>query len=594
MYRGNLANLYMGRGEVERARSLLREIVAGYDPAAAEIAFARAAALSSLATAERRLGELGPAEEHVRQALAIHEGRAPESLGALHARNVLGSVLQAQKRWPEATAMHLRALETAERTAPASATASETLAHLGAVALASGSLDEAERRYAAALELQRAIAPGTRQEAEWLHARGNVSAARGRGDEAIDRWLEAIAVLDGLRGRLGGPVEAGAGFTSLYHELYWAPLDALAARGRAEEAYLLSERFRAQAFLASLAGRDLDLAVDLSPELDRERRRLAALYDATLRRVRTASGPLDSPARAQLRTELDQVRAQREENEGRVVAASPRQAALRLPHPADAVATLAALPARTLMLAYVLGPERSWLFVLGPQKRPVAAIQLPTGLPEFHRAVTEFRRLADHPGTREAGRLELAGATLSRLLLAPAAERLRDADHLLVVPDGPLHLLPWAALPEPGRRSQAPQAPNRWSRGARCRSRSRRRRCASCAPLHRREAGSSSPSAIRCPRRQDPSSRRSPDRATRWRKSASFSASDLRCSSARKPPRPACSPRRPMPHDSISPATRWSIQPCLSNPVSCFRRRRAMASSRCGRSTNGCGCRPIW
>ena len=355
--------------------------------------------------------------------------------------------------------MHLRALETAERTAPASATASETLAHLGAVALASGGLDEAERRYAAALELQRAIAPGTRQEAEWVHALGNVSAARGRGDEAIDRWLEAIAVLDGLRGRLGGPVEAGAGFTSLYHELYWAPLDALAARGRAEEAYLLSERFRAQAFLASLAGRDLDLAVDLSPELDRERRRLAALYDATLRRVRTASGPLDSPARAQLRTELDQVRAQREENEGRVVAASPRQAALRLPHPADAVATLAALPTRTLMLAYVLGPERSWLFVLGPQKRPVVAIQLPTGLPEFHRAVTEFRRLADHPGTREAGRLELAGATLSRLLLAPAAERLRDADHLLVVPDGPLHLLPWAALPEPAIASAAGAEP---------------------------------------------------------------------------------------------------------------------------------------
>ena len=60
----------------------------------------------------------------------------------------------------------------------------------------------------------------------------------------------------------------------------------------------------------------------------------------------TARRAPSSPAPNSIR-----LRAQREENEGRVVAASPRQAALRLPHPADAVATLAALPTRTLMLA---------------------------------------------------------------------------------------------------------------------------------------------------------------------------------------------------------------------------------------------------
>ncbi|HEX6199921.1 MAG TPA: CHAT domain-containing tetratricopeptide repeat protein [Thermoanaerobaculia bacterium] len=448
--RGNLANLYLLRGEVERARDLLAELVAYFREESPDAVFALATNLTNLAEAERGLGELAAAEEHLRQALAIKEERAPESLGTANALNALGRVLRLRERWAEAGEVHGRALRVAEAVAPAGPLAAEAQAELGAVALGQGDLEAAERRYRRALEMQRELAPGTVYEARWRHALGRIAERRGRPEAALPQYLEAVEVLEALRGRLGGAGEAGAGFTSLHHELYWRPIDLLASAGRGAEAFHLLERYRAQALLAMLAGRDLDLSADLPPELDRERRRLAALYDAVLQRLSWVSGGPAAGDRQGLRERLDGIRREQQEVEDRIRLASPALGRLRTPEALDAAAAGAGLPPGTLLVSYAVGPERSWLFALGPEPYGLLAAEVTAGADELRRIVTLHRELMERPQGRRGAR-RAAGEALGRRLLGPVADRLGSARHVVVVPDGPLHLLPWAALPDPGR-----------------------------------------------------------------------------------------------------------------------------------------------
>lgn len=449
-YRLNLGNVYRARGELDRAHDLFTELATFYREERPEAVFARGVTLTNLAETERQLGRLDDAEEHAREALALKQKRAPHSLGTVNALNALGRILQLRHRWSAARDLHAEALRIAEKVSPSGPLTAEAHAELGKIDLAEGMLDAAESRYRRALELQRALAPGTEYEARWTHALGRIEARRGRPDAALHRYLEAVDVLESLRGRLGGGAEAGAGFTSLHHELYWRPLDLLASLDRSAEAFRLLERFRAQELLAMLARRDLDLSADLEPELDRERRRLAARYDAALQRLWWATGEPDGEARRALREELDRIRRRQKEVEDRILAASTRLGRLRNPEPLDAVATRAMLPRETLLLSYALGPERSWVFALGPGLEEVEAVELSDGLEDVRRRVATHRALVARPHGR-ARALRTAGASLTRTLLAPVAGHLRSADHLLVIPDGPLHLLPWAALPEPGR-----------------------------------------------------------------------------------------------------------------------------------------------
>ena len=102
----------------------------------------------------------------------------------------------------------------------------------------------------------------------------------------------------------------------------------------------------------------------------------------------------------------------------------------------------------TVVLAYSLGGERSWLWRL--DRRGLAAWELPPRL-EVHavaRRAVELLRRSHRRETRTA--LTAALCDAARILLAPAAADggLGDA-RLAVVGEGILHFLPFAALPDP-------------------------------------------------------------------------------------------------------------------------------------------------
>jgi CHAT domain-containing protein len=99
----------------------------------------------------------------------------------------------------------------------------------------------------------------------------------------------------------------------------------------------------------------------------------------------------------------------------------------------------AALPADTAVLAYFVGDQRShaWLLTRNELRHAV----LP-GKQEIQGMVTAF--IAAQRARTPRGRMESTAALLGGLL------RGIDARRILVLPDGPLNSLPFAALPLPG------------------------------------------------------------------------------------------------------------------------------------------------
>ena len=101
-----------------------------------------------------------------------------------------------------------------------------------------------------------------------------------------------------------------------------------------------------------------------------------------------------------------------------------------------------------LLAAYHLGSERSVLWLLSADR--LDTYTLPPRDRVETLALEAHTLMSSPPARRGAYRLRHLRAELGRLLLEPAAERLLEAERLVVVPSGALHYLPFAALPDPG------------------------------------------------------------------------------------------------------------------------------------------------
>ncbi|MCE9636758.1 MAG: CHAT domain-containing protein [Planctomycetes bacterium] len=126
---------------------------------------------------------------------------------------------------------------------------------------------------------------------------------------------------------------------------------------------------------------------------------------------------------------------------------------------ADLAAVRAALPADTLVVAPVEDGERAWLLVA--DRRSVRAIASPVSPADVRDAAAALHHAlgAWTLGTAYVGRHEMrlrrgvdaALAKLAAAFVAPLADDIARATHLVIVPSGPWHHVPLGALPWQGK-----------------------------------------------------------------------------------------------------------------------------------------------
>ncbi|MES1240366.1 MAG: CHAT domain-containing protein [Acidobacteriota bacterium] len=442
----NLGNLAERRGDLAAAEAYNRRAVEMQEKVSPDVP--SYGALTNLGILAAQRGDFAAGRSYLKRELAAHERASPGSVDVATTLEYLGRLEMASGDLTTAAEYLRRSLTIYKGKAPESLWISDVLRDLGEVAARRGRRMEALALHRRVLELQRRLAPGTTGEAEALHFLGRAERRAGRNEEGTRDLCQAIDVLDRQRTRLGGTPEARTFFEAAIGDYYSACLEGLVQLGRPAEAFHALERGRARSFLAILAERDLGLS-DLTPELAAERRHADADYDRIQSQLASLSAGRDDAEIERLTGELRDLRARQEEIVARIRRESPRSAAVAYPEPLGLAGARAALDPGTVLLEYAVGEETTLLFVVESGGAGLSVHRIAVGAKDLREEVEKFRRLLARPGS---GRTELQarGRSLYDLLVRPAESRIAGARRVLVSPDGPLHILPFAALQRHG------------------------------------------------------------------------------------------------------------------------------------------------
>jgi CHAT domain-containing protein/tetratricopeptide (TPR) repeat protein len=337
-----------------------------------------------------------------------------------------------------------------------------TLRRQGEALLALGRPAAAQQQLEQALQLLRRTA-STADEARTLYhlalARRDLGDAAG----ALDRVETAVELAESLRANIVNP-HLRTSFSGSFHEAYELAIDLLLSEGSRSQdagaqprgsgpaasrrALELAERARART-LVELLGSSGSQPTTPSPLAQRRKVLGSRLLAKTEQRLQEAPA---SPRRAALAAEEAEILQQLDVVEWQIQRENPAYGALTRPMPLSSSEIQSLLDDQTVLLSFFLGQDRSYLWwithdsIRAVTLPPRAALEAP--VTDLHRAFADF----DPQGRGDDQRLsrEVADA-----LFHPIAELLRQASNdghrrLVMIPDGSLHYLPFAALPWPG------------------------------------------------------------------------------------------------------------------------------------------------
>ncbi|MCB0164222.1 MAG: CHAT domain-containing protein [Anaerolineae bacterium] len=265
-----------------------------------------------------------------------------------------------------------------------------------------------EERYEAALEkftlaltiARRAGLPAS--EAGILTNMALVHKAQGRSTEALANYTAAMDLLETIRATAGS--EAGrAGFIGRYSELYDAAVELYFQEGHNTQAFFVSERGRARAFLDSLVTGQVQLGDSIDDRLLDQQG-----YAAVLSAIESGSGrPVDETTRSTAHTlEVSQVQ----------------------PLLAD----------QTTLVSYYLLEDHILAFIL--TRHSFETVALEVGPAAVADKINAFRAFTDLSAAHPTSAIDLY-----EMVIAPLKDHL-NTPHLAIIPHQQLHYLPFAAL----------------------------------------------------------------------------------------------------------------------------------------------------
>jgi CHAT domain-containing protein/Tfp pilus assembly protein PilF len=292
-------------------------------------------------------------------------------------------------------------------------------------------------------------------EVEWK--RGNLMSALVHAESGVE-------IIESLRGRVADP-DLRALFLASNQRYYERQIDILMDLDRQrpetgfdERAVRVSEQARARGLLDLLGEAGANIRQGVDPALlERESRARAGVRELDIKRMELEQQEAPAARRDEVEKRLAEAVNLHNRIESEVRARSRAYEALTQPEPLDHVEIQEqVLGAGTLLLEYALGEKHSYLWAITPDD--LRSFVLPARhdiervAREFYGALTERNENPEGASAAAAAasdaRAEAAGRELSRMILGPVESLLGD-NILLVVPDGVLQYVPFAALPRP-------------------------------------------------------------------------------------------------------------------------------------------------
>lgn len=312
--------------------------------------------------------------------------------------------------------------------------------------------------------------------AHYERERGELITARSQSEQALN-------IIESLRARIAIPELRVTYFASV-NDCYQFNIDLLMelhqrhpSQGYDAEALRATERARARSLLELLAEAHADIREGVEPVLlERERELQLRLSAKSERQIRLRGS---EPAKEQaegvskeikaLENDIKELTSEYQQMQAQIRVKSPRYAALTQPQPLNLQEIQQVLDPDTLLLEYALGEERSYLwavtpgtlnsFVLPPQEEIKTAAKRVYG----YLNARNRRELGETPEGRRIrieqadAKYAKAAAVLSEMILKPVSAQL-SKKRLVIVSDGALQYIPFAALPTPATRPSRMEA----------------------------------------------------------------------------------------------------------------------------------------
>jgi CHAT domain-containing protein/Tfp pilus assembly protein PilF len=432
-----------------------------------------AVTLNNIGGIHTSLGNYDKALQVYTEALSLRRA-VGDTDGEANSLNRIGAALARLNRRAEAREHFERAL-TILRTSRNPFMLARTLTNLGALERTDGNDVQAVVHLDEAIAIFRAIR-FTDGEANGLAELARVELARGQFAAAHQRAESALSAFESVRLAVASPALRASLFASV-RDVQQLDIDILMRlhvqhpdEGFAAAALFASERGRARSLLELLRESSAEIRRGVDTALLGRERELERMISRKAEE-QTRSGKRTDAEVIAAAKELDALATELEQVQGRIRETSPQYAALTHPVPLKlSEIQTKVLDDDTVLLEYALGSEKSFVwavtttsmevFELGPRAEIESAVrhlydplmarnQKPSGETPAARA----RRI------RQTDQAYMsAAAKTARMLVDPVASKIKGK-RLLIVGEGVLQYLPFAALPDPGAGEQEKAAP---------------------------------------------------------------------------------------------------------------------------------------
>ena len=421
-----------------------------------------------------RRQELADAQDYFQQALELLEkDLSLDSLPVASVLSNLGNVARIRGYLALSEDYYRKSLAIQEKQAPESPAEAGNLQSLAGLVLRQhGDLAEAEGYFRHALAIQEQKVPDSSAHAGTLFGLASLLRQEHKLEESDRTFERAVAALEKQTDSLGGTTEERAVFRARFENNYKDYVGLLVMQGRPEDGLRVLERARAQGLLEMLARARVSVGGSRDTGLDRTRRSLEdeiaakssyriRLLDSGALQAAGALQPAGPAAGAlpELDRQLAQLQGRYRETEQQIQLQNPAYTALTHPRTLTGLEVRGLLDDDTVLLEYSLWPGSSYVWAVTSTRLAVYRL---AGREAIEQAVTRVRDLMAARGLRvqetaaqRDKRLKLADAQypaaareLSRLVLGPVAGLLGNS-RMVIVSDGALQYVPFAALPAP-------------------------------------------------------------------------------------------------------------------------------------------------
>jgi len=452
--RSTLGSIYRRRGDLPMARKLVEQALSTYrtvEPAGKSALIA----LTNLAEIASEQNDIPATRRYLAESLAMLD--SVSNRDSDYGARLLDSgraELAIDER--DAAERHLSdALKYLERSGTQRLAVAVALTSLGRLHMEAGALDTARTELRRAIDIVAPIAPGTRYDAEPCYRLALLERAAGNGRLAAQWHARALFALESERLLIGGSDSSRVSYSETLAAYYLDYIDLLVGLGRFDDAFDVSERYRARVLLDAMISPPDVLKANLPAEIAREYERVRYRYDRAFEGVQSlVRQPFARASYSRALQELETAHDERGTFFDRLFGtrASTPAASLAIPHTANEIRR--ELARDTALLSYVTTRTRVHLFIVGvPAATPTGRVSVahrvvsrdPASLAvDLDALMIQLRAHADTEDGEAALRDRLAG--LYSRLVGPATLFVRDKQRLVIVPDRNLYRVPWAAL----------------------------------------------------------------------------------------------------------------------------------------------------